>query len=102
VRQIILAVPMIAVVCALSVPAIADWRLMGRHGGCESLSDAAKRKSEFDGVSGPRDFAAKMRRSGERVNITDQATATGRVVTVEVPGRGLSLIFVGSEVCAKR
>ena len=84
-----------------AAPALAEeWRLMGRHGGCQSLWDAAKRKDALKGVASPEDFAAKMRREGEAVKIKE--IPGGGAVIVEAPGRGLSLIFMTAEGCRKR
>lgn len=62
---------------------------------------AAARKPVFEGISTPREFAAKLRRQGTEVR-TRQVVAGGvTMVEVTAPSRGLYLMFVPAEICAK-
>jgi len=72
---------------------------MGRHGGCKTLAEAAKRKSVLKGISGPKDLAARLKRKGVKVTVAEAKGPKGTAVIVDAPGRGLSLIFVPVELC---
>ncbi|MEE8517316.1 MAG: hypothetical protein V3T02_11810 [Alphaproteobacteria bacterium] len=78
-----------------------EWVLMGRHGGCTSLAAAAGRKPVFEGVSNPRELAAKLRRQGVEVRTKDVVAGGVTMVEVTAPARGLYLMFVPAELCAK-
>ncbi len=96
------------VMAAFSIPVAswpamgAEWALMGRHGGCTSLASAAARKPVFEGVSSPHELAAKLRRQGADVSTKDVVVGGGvTMVEVTAPARGLYLMFVPAEICAK-
>ena len=94
-----------AIVCLLvgfvGMPggAEAEWMLMGRHGGCVGLPQAAKRLEALQGVSEPGDLAAKLRREGVTVQTTETAVPGGPMIELTAPARGLAMIFVPRELC---
>ncbi len=61
-------------------PSEAEWMLMGRHGGCVSLPQAAKRLETLQGVSEPGELAAKLRREGVAVQTTETAVPGGPMI----------------------
>ena len=75
------------------------WMLLGREGGCVTLADAARRKSEFDGVAGPEDLARRLRAKGHAVTLREMGTAEARVVTVEAPDAGIGVVFAPEHMC---
>lgn len=94
------------IACLILAPVIlhagtakAEWRLMGRHGGCATLAEAAARKDILKGISSPQDLADRLRAQGEKVGLTETKGPRGAAVFVEAPGQGLSLIFVPAELC---
>ena len=87
----------------LAMPAAAasgsDWVLMGRHGGCVSLRDAAQRREEFRGVSRPQELVEKLRRRGEKVETREIRLGDGAGFEVTASGLGLAVIFVPRKMC---
>ena len=61
-------------------PSEAERMLMGRHGGCVSLPQAAKRLETLQGVSEPGELAAKLRREGVAVQTTETAVPGGPMI----------------------
>ncbi len=76
-----------------------DWVLMGRHGGCAELADAAKRKPAFAGVASPQEFAAKARREGHAARLTEMDLGGHQGVMVDVKDLGLHVLFVPRAIC---
>ncbi|MCZ6637462.1 MAG: hypothetical protein O7C66_04625 [Alphaproteobacteria bacterium] len=77
------------------------WMLMGREGGCVTITEAARRKSEFDGVATPEDLAQRLRAEGHTVTLREMGTTEVRVVGVDAPSAGLAVIFAPEEMCRK-
>ncbi len=94
-------------IAALSIPMAswpamgAEWVLMGRHGSCTSLAVAATHKPVFEGISNPRELVAKLRLQGADVHAKDVVAGGVTMVEVTAPARGLYLIFIPAELCAK-
>ena len=83
-------------------PALAEtWMLMGRHGGCVTIAEAAIRKSEFNGVATPEDLAQRLRAKGHTVTLREMGTTEVRVVGVEASSAGLAVIFAPEQMCRK-
>ena len=77
------------------------WMLMGREGGCVTLAEAARRKSEFKGVAGPEELARRLRAKGHAVTLREMGTAEVRVVAVEAPDAGIGVVFAPEQMCQK-
>ena len=92
----------IAGIAALPATASAEtWMLMGREGGCVTITEAARRKSEFNGVATPEDLAQRLRAKGHTVTLREMGTTEVRVVAVEAPSAGLAVIFAPEQMCRK-
>ena len=91
------------ILTALSSTAMAveHWRLMGRHGGCWTLKQAAERDKVFSDISSPGDLADWLRRRGEQVTLREHPIPGGTSVFLDAPGVGLSLVFVPFSSCQK-
>lgn len=76
-----------------------DWVLMGRHGGCAEIADAARLKPALAGVATPEEFTAKARREGHAVKVTEMDLGGARGVAADVPSLGLSVVFVPRAIC---
>ena len=76
-----------------------DWVLMGRHGGCAEIADAARRKPAFAGVATPEEFAAKARRQGHAAQVTEMDLGGIKGVSVDVKDLGLAVLFVPRAIC---
>ena len=77
------------------------WMLAGREGACAPLSVLAKRGSEFRDVESPEQLAKKMRAAGHKVEVKEHQLASRPAVEVRVPDRGLYIMFVKANLCAK-
>ncbi len=82
-------------------PAIAasEWMLMGRHGGCVSLSDAAQRKEIFGGVSTPDRLIEKFRHEDAATQVNDTDVGGARVVEITSAKLGLAVAVVPRSLC---
>ena len=94
-----MAAAIVCVLVGMPGPSEAEWMLMGRHGGCVGLPQAAKRLEALQGVSEPGDLAAKLRREGVTVQTTETAVPGGPMIELTAPARGLAMIFVPRELC---
>ena len=79
----------------------ATWLLAGREGECAPLSLLEKKGAEFRGINSPDLLAKKMREAGHKVEIKEHNLASRPAVEVRVPERGLYVMFVKAELCAK-
>jgi hypothetical protein len=77
------------------------WLLAGREGDCAPLSLLEKRGDEFRGIESPDQLAKKMRAAGHKVEIKEHNIASRPATEVRVPERGLYVMFVRAELCAK-
>ncbi len=94
----------LAIACAADIsPAIAasEWMLMGRHGGCVSLFDAAQRKEIFAGVSTPDRLIEKFRHEDAATQVNDTDVGGARVVEITSAKLGLAVVVVPRSLCQK-
>jgi len=94
----------VAIACTAGIsPAIAasEWMLMGRHGGCVSLFDAAQRKEIFGGVSTPDRLIEKFRHEDAATQVSDTVVGGARVVEITSAKLGLAVVLVPRSVCQK-
>lgn len=76
------------------------WLLMSRHGECHDLSVLKRRFADLPAVETPQQFVEALRRRGLAAAVDRQKEARG-LVTVDVPDRHMSLIFVRREHCTQ-
>jgi hypothetical protein len=79
----------------------ATWLLAGREGDCAPLSLLEKKGDEFRGIESPEQLAEKMRAAGHKVEVKEHNIASRPATEVRVPERGLYVMFVRAELCAK-
>ena len=79
----------------------AGWLLAAGEGECAPLSLLEKKGAEFRGIESPDHLAKKMRAAGHKVEIKEHNLASRPAVEVRVPERGLYVMFVKAELCAK-
>jgi len=77
-----------------------EWFLMGRHGGCVTLAEAANHEAVFEGVSSPEDLADEVRRRGAAVEVKESRADGVTVVQVTAPALGLAVMFVPGSLCS--
>ena len=78
-----------------------EWMLMGRHGGCVSLFDAAQRKEIFEGVSTPDRLIEKFRHEDAATRVNDTVVGGTRVVEITSAKLGLAVVVVPRSLCQK-
>ena len=84
---------------AASVAAQPEWMLMGRHGGCVSLLDAADRHEIFGGVATPDRLIEKFRYADPEVLINDRLVGDARIVEVASARLGIAVVVVPGRLC---
>jgi len=93
-----------AIACTAGISpasAASEWMLMGRHGGCVSLFDAAQRKAIFGGVSTPDRLIEKFRHEDAATQVNDTVVGGARVVEITSAKLGLAVVLVPRSVCQK-
>ncbi len=94
----------LAIACAADIPPAipaSEWMLMGRHGGCVSLFDAAQRKEIFGGVSTPDRLIEKFRHEDAATQVNDTVVGGTRVVEITSAKLGLAVVLVPRHLCQK-
>jgi hypothetical protein len=76
-----------------------DWYLFSRHGQCAAIENLKRKVPEVIGIETPGDFAELMRAQGYEVIERAIPDSQGQAVQVDVPEKGLALIFVTASVC---
>lgn len=84
---------------ALPVQAAEQWFLLARHGGCARVESLKRKVPDLGAVSDPHGFADSMRKSGHKVALSQMPVPKGQAYEAAVPAKGLSLVFVTSEMC---
>ncbi len=87
------------IVAALPVLAAEPWMLMGREGGCVEIAQAAARKELLSGIESPDQLADRLSGRGEGFQREDVAKNGVAVARIDIPKRGMSLIFVPRSLC---
>lgn len=78
------------------------WFLFGRHGGCFPIRDALERKfPDIDNVADPESFIRFVRAKGLAVSSKVVPGQAGAAVVVDVPEKGLALVFATAELCSR-
>jgi hypothetical protein len=78
------------------------WFLLGRHGECAPLSVLVRKDPELRDLKSPYQFIDKMHAVGHQTAVKEHGTGQGTAVQVDVPSRGLYLMFVKQGVCADK
>jgi len=78
------------------------WFLMARHGECTEVGVLKRKVPDLGEISDPDAFVGLMRRKGYEVTSTRVAVPKGMAREIKVPQKGLSLVFVTSELCGGR
>lgn len=79
---------------------VGEWLLMSRHGECSEIAILEKKVADMDGIDGPKTFVRVMRERGYEVTVRDMAEFDGEAMLVDVPEKGLSLLFVKTSLCS--
>ena len=75
------------------------WFLMSRHGTCEDVDILERNVPDLGDVRGPDAFAQLMQQQGYKVTSTIISVPRGAARQVDVPDKGLYLMFVNADLC---
>ena len=90
----------LAVICTvLAAQAGSQWFLFGRHGECADVAVLKRRLPDLPSIAGPDEFVRYLQAKGVQYTEQPHPVPAGRAVEVQVPDRGLALVFVTAEMC---
>ncbi|MEW5864099.1 MAG: hypothetical protein AB1773_10985 [Pseudomonadota bacterium] len=75
------------------------WYLMSREGTCFEIGSLKRKVTDLGDIANPDSFVRFMRAKGLDVVARQMPAGAGYAVEVNVPARGLALVFVTSEAC---
>jgi len=76
-----------------------DWYLISRHGQCTEIKELERKVPNLGDVSSPDNFVNLMEDRGYDVTVNEMPELNGNAVQVNVPKKGLSVIFVKKLLC---
>ena len=76
-----------------------DWYLISRHGQCTEIKVLERKVTDLGDVTSPDRFVNLMNSRGYTVVATEIPELKGDAVRVNVPAKGLSVIFVRKLLC---
>ncbi len=103
-RRALFAAALVSVQPAYQNAFAADrsWLLFGRHGGCSPIRDVLERKfPDIGNVADPESFIRFVRAKGLAVSSKVVPGQAGAAVAVDVPEKGLALVFATAELCSR-
>lgn len=72
---------------------------MSRHGECAEIDTLKRKVPDIEGIADPNSFIKFMEAKGKEVLKNEPTELQGKAVEVNVPGEGLSLMFVVELIC---
>ena len=72
---------------------------MSRHGECSEIAVLERKVADLDGIDSPTTFIRVMRQRGYDVTERTMPEVGGDAMQVDVPEKGLSLLFVRASLC---
>jgi hypothetical protein len=100
-KQMLLAVTLVALADTSAAATGAQWMLMSREGDCNEIQVLKRRIPELGDVRDPDSFVKLMREKGYKVSSSEIPGPKGKAVEVKVPEKELSLVFVPAASCEK-
>ena len=76
-----------------------EWYLMSRHGQCAGIKVLERKIPDLGDVTSPDTFVNLMEDRGYDVAVNEMSELNGNAVQVNVPEKGLSVIFVKTLLC---
>ena len=76
-----------------------EWYLMSRHGQCAGIKVLERKIPDLGDVTSPDTFVNLMEDREYDVAVTEMPKLNGNAVQVNVPEKGLSVIFVKTLLC---
>lgn len=78
-----------------------EWRLLGRHGECASISTLKRKLQDLPEIKTPNEFSAYL--ESKRLKFTRQIhqAGTSGAIEFQVPDAGLAILFVNRQQCAQ-
>ena len=78
---------------------LGKWLLMSRHGECSEIAALERKVADIEGIDDPTTFVRVMRQRGYEVTERTMPEVGGEAMQVDVPAKGLSLLFVRESLC---
>jgi len=78
------------------------WLLLSRHGNCADVQVLKRKVPDLGEITEPEAFVSLMRQKGHEATLARISVPRGKAFEVSVPKKGMSLIFVTSEMCNGR
>lgn len=76
-----------------------EWFLVSRHGECAEIKVLEKKIPDLSGVDSPATFIKVVQDRGYEVKMNEIRELNGNAVQVDVPAKGLSVMFVRKIMC---
>ena len=99
-------IPVILFMVTLGTPAHGNnpenWFLMARHGECAKIESLQKKIPELEKIKNPDEFLKLMKEQGHEVKVNKMQETGGNAIEVNIPDKGLYLIFVREVLCKGR
>jgi hypothetical protein len=98
-----IVVKLTLIICVI-IPATAsaesaEWFLVSRHGQCAEIKVLERKIPDLSGVHSPATFIKLMHDRGYEVKVNEIPKLSGNAVQVDVPEKGLALMFVKKIIC---
>lgn len=80
------------------------WFLMSRHGECAPIMSLHRKIPDLGTINEPRAFISLMQEKGYQVEVGQlyQELMPEQAITIRIPEKGLSLLFVRQNLCQSR
>jgi hypothetical protein len=89
----------IFVILSATAPAeSSEWFLVSRHGECAEIKVLEKKIPDLSGVDSPATFIKVVQERGYEVAVKEIRELNGNAVQVDVPAKGLAVMFVKKEL----
>ena len=75
------------------------WFLMSRHGECVEISSLQRKIPDIGNIQDPQSFIKFMAEKGHEVAANELTELHGKALQVNIPEKGLSLIFAKGSIC---
>ena len=92
----------VALISTVSANDSEKWFLMSRHGECAEIKSLHRKIpdiDDIDDIEDPKSFTLFMEGKGHKVISNELKETQGKAFQVDIPEKGLSLIFVKSTMC---
>lgn len=89
----------VALISTVSANGLEKWFLMSRHGECAEIKSLQRKITDIGDIEDLQSFTLFMEGKGHKVISNELKETQGKAFQVDIPEKGLSLIFVESTMC---